>query len=203
MEVGQILKIENLKAVPIYVERLELKAGITALAAPSGAGKSRLFTAIADLIVNDGEVWLNGINRDDMAATEWRKMVRYVSGEPSWWGATAQHHLPENDATKKLASQFGLRDELFNRSIEELSTGERQRFGLLRALVDNPKVLLLDEPTAALDHDTSLKVEAEFLRLAKDGILIFLISHSEAQIERIAERVVTIVDGKIQAGEGL
>lgn len=193
-----MLNIINLNVIPIHVDRIEIKAGITALAAPSGSGKSRLFGAIADLLVNTGEVSLGGINRNDMAATEWRKMVRYVSSEPSWWAATAQDHLPDDDMVKQLANRFGLADELLRQPIDQLSTGEKQRFGLIRALVDKPKVLLLDEPTAALDHDTSLKVEAEFMRLAKDGCLIFIISHSEAQIKRIADRTITIIDGEVQ-----
>ena len=196
-----MLTINNLIIVPIQVERLELKAGITALVAPSGAGKSRLFAAIADLIVNEGEVALDGMDRNDMPATEWRKMVRYVSAEPSWWADTAQDHLPNDEKTRQMAARFGLAPELFGRQIEQLSTGERQRFGLLRALVDEPQVILLDEPTAALDHETSLKIEAELLRLAGEGRIIFVISHSEAQIGRIAERVVKIVDGKVSGEE--
>lgn len=196
-----MLIIKNLTILPIYVERLELEAGIAALAAPSGAGKSRLFSAIADLVVNEGEVSLDGVNRDNMAATEWRKMVRYVSAEPSWWGATAKDHVPDDEKTREMAARFGLTLDLFERPIEQLSTGERQRFGLLRALVDEPQVLLLDEPTAGLDHETSLKIEAELLRLAGEGRIVFIISHSEAQIERIAGRVVSIVDGKLCAEE--
>lgn len=195
-----MLMIKNLSVLPVYVEQLEITTGITALAAPSGSGKSRLFTAIADLIVNEGEVLLDGINRNDMAATEWRKLVRYVSSEPSWWGETAQDHLPSDEKTQQIARRIGLDVKLFLRPIEQLSTGEKQRFGLIRALVDEPKILLLDEPTAALDHETSLKVEAEFLRLAKDGCLIFIISHSDEQIKRIADNVATIIDGKIQFG---
>lgn len=194
-----MLTIKNLTILPIYVERLELDVGITALAAPSGAGKSRLFAAIADLVVNAGEVSLDDVNRNDMAATEWRKTVRYVSAEPSWWGTTAQDHLPDDEKTSQMAARVGLATELFKQPIEQLSTGERQRFGLVRALADDPQVLLLDEPTAALDHATSLKVEAELLRLAGEGRIVFIISHSEAQIERIASRVVSIIDGKLNA----
>ncbi|MBL1420339.1 MAG: ATP-binding cassette domain-containing protein [Alphaproteobacteria bacterium] len=195
-----MLIIKNLTILPINVERLELKAGLTALAAPSGAGKSRLFAAIADLIVNEGEVSLDDVNRNDIAATHWRKMVRYVSAEPSWWGNTVAEHLSDDEKTRQMATKFGLTSELYERPIEQLSTGERQRFGLLRALVDEPQVLLLDEPTAALDQDTSLKIEAELVRLAGEGRIIFIISHSEAQIERIATRVVRIVDGKVCEG---
>ncbi|PCI88420.1 MAG: ATP-binding protein [Hyphomicrobiales bacterium] len=196
-----MLIIKNLTILPINVERLELKGGVTALAAPSGAGKSRLFAAIADLVVNEGEVSLDDVNRNDIAATEWRKRVRYVSAEPSWWGNTAQDHLSDDEKTRQMAVRFGLTTELFERPIEQLSTGERQRFGLLRALVDEPRVLLLDEPTAALDQDTSLKIEAELVRLAGEGRIIFIISHSEAQIERIATRVVNIIGGKLREGK--
>lgn len=193
-----MLIIDHLNILPVRVDYLEFEAGITALSAPSGTGKSRIFQAIADLIVNQAEVSLDGNKRDDMPATQWRKMVRYVSAEPAWWGATARDHMPQNKQVSELAKQFGLAEKLFDSPIDQLSTGEKQRFGLIRALADDPQVLLLDEPTAALDEASCLKVEAELLKRAAAGNVIFLTSHSDAQIKRIASRVLTIKNGLLQ-----
>lgn len=193
-----MLIIDKLKAAPISVDHLEISPGIAALTATSGAGKSRLFRAIADLVENTGSIKLNTMDREKITAPEWRTAVRYVSAEPAWWEATAREHLPEGDAVTALANQFNLTPKLFDCPIEQLSSGERQRFGLVRALADNPPVLLLDEPTAALDEDTSELVEAELKKRAEAGCIIFLISHSKAQIARIADRVLTINNGHIE-----
>lgn len=193
-----MLTIDNLKAAPISVDHLEISPGITALTATSGAGKSRLFRAIADLVENTGSIKLDTMDRENTAAPNWRTSVRYVSAEPAWWASTAREHLPETDAVTALASQFSLEPKLFDCPIEQLSSGERQRFGLVRALADNPPVLLLDEPTAALDEETSMLVETDLQNRAEAGCIIFLISHSKAQIARIADRVLTINKGRVE-----
>lgn len=194
-----MLHIEALEVLPISAVHLDIAPGITALTASSGAGKSRFFRAIADLVVNVGEVSLGDIKRTDISAPEWRRLVRYVSSEPAWWEATARAHFPADPTVTSLAEQFGLAPALFDSPMDQLSSGERQRFGLVRAMVDNPPVLLLDEPTAALDSDSCKRVEAELLARAGDGCIVFIISHSDAQIERIADTVLTIEDGKVRA----
>lgn len=193
-----MLIIEKLEIPPVFVEHLEVAPGITVLSAPSGTGKSRFFRAIADLVVNSGKISLGDLQRENISAPDWRHLVRYVSAEPAWWDTTARAHLPAIDATQSLASQFNLAPNLFDSPIDQLSSGERQRFGLVRALIDNPPVLLLDEPTAALDETTAKKVETELSKRASDGCLIFLISHSETQIARIADRVLTIENGHVE-----
>lgn len=193
----QVLTIDFLKAAPVCAKTLVLPAGITAVSAPSGSGKSRFFRAIADLVVNDGSASLGNIDRAQISAPEWRKQVRYVSSEPAWWGATIRENIPQDKTTELLAENFGLAANLMDSPIADLSSGERQRFGLIRALHDDPKVLLLDEPTAALDESLSIRVEAELKERALNGRIVLLISHSEAQIARIADRVLTIENGQV------
>lgn len=192
-----MLVIENLEILPVSVEHLEITTGVTVLTASSGSGKSRFFRAIADLVVNSGKISLGNIRRENTSAPDWRHLVRYVSAEPAWWGATARAHLSPGEATHSLASRFDLSPNLFDSPIDQLSTGERQRFGLVRSLVDDPPVLLLDEPTAALDETTATKVEAELSKRAKAGCIVFLISHSDTQIARIADRVLTIKNNQV------
>lgn len=194
---SQQLLIDQLKAHPVSVAHLEISKGITALSAASGSGKSRFFRAISDLVENDGNVRLGDTQRQEISAPAWRKLVRYVSPEPSWWGATMRENIPLDDTTTSLCGEFGVAPKLMDSPIADLSSGERQRFGLIRALHDDPPVLLLDEPTAALDEVTSRQVEAELRRRADLGRIILLISHSEAQIERIANRVLTIENGQV------
>jgi putative ABC transport system ATP-binding protein len=86
----------------------------------------------------------------------------YCQAEPGWWDDfVAPHfagHLPR---AAELAAQFDLPASVLQAVVHTLSTGERQRLGLIRALVRDPSILLLDEPTGALDADTTAKVEAE------------------------------------------
>lgn len=192
-----MLFVDRLDIAPVHVEKLRIGGGITALAAPSGAGKTRFLLAVADLVPNQGQIRLDDKARERIPAPAWRRQVRYVSAEPAWWAPTARDHLPALGSVAAMAERFGLASELFDKPIADLSTGERQRFGLVRALASNPPVLLLDEPTSALDDDTTRSVEGEFLRLAEAGRIVVLVSHRQDQVGRLAERVLTIESGII------
>lgn len=192
-----VLTIDFLNVVPVRAKSLVLNSGITAVSAPSGAGKSRFFRAIADLVVNEGTVSLGDIDRAQIPAPQWRKQVRYVNADPAWWSATLRENIPQDQTTEMLAEKFGLAAHLMDSPLADLSSGERQRFGLVRALHDDPKVLLLDEPTAALDDALSLRVEAELKERAQNGRIVLLISHSKEQIARIADKVLTIKNGQV------
>jgi UDP-glucose/iron transport system ATP-binding protein len=192
-----MLFVDRLDVVPVRVEKLRIGAGITALAAPSGAGKTRLLLAIADLIPNAGEIRLDDTQRESVPAPAWRQLVRYVTGEPSWWAPTAREHLPATAPVRDMAARLGLGPTLWDKPVAELSSGERQRFGLVRALASNPPALLLDEPTSALDAANTGQLEAELRALAEAGRVVVLVSHSEEQIRRLAGRVLTIDSGVV------
>ena len=157
-----------------------------AVEGPSGAGKTRLLRAIADLDPAEGLVFLDGAERREMAAHCWRRRVRYVAAEPGWWAPTARDHMPASQSIDRLVQSLGLAPEHLDRAVHDLSTGERQRLALVRAVADEPDVLLLDEPTAALDAEAQALVEEliRFERLA--GRRIILVSHDATQIERLA-----------------
>jgi UDP-glucose/iron transport system ATP-binding protein len=190
-----MLFVDRLDIAPVHVEKLRVGNGITALAAASGAGKTRFFLALADLVPNHGSIRFDDMARESTPAPVWRRSIRYVSAEPAWWEATPRAHLPASGRVTAMAERLGLDKSLLDKPIAELSTGERLRFGLVRALASDPPLVLLDEPTGALDEASAKLVEDEFRRLADDGKSIFLISHSEDQIERIADRVLTIENG--------
>lgn len=162
-----------------------------AVEGPSGIGKSRLLRAIADLDAAPGHVFLDGAERGEVPPAQWRRTVRYAAAEPGWWGDTARASLlPEGADTPrvmKLVADLGLDATILDRPIAQLSTGERQRLALVRALADQPRVLLLDEPTAALDT-TSAALAEELIRYqVLAGRAVVLVSHDQAQIERLAD----------------
>src|SRR3954470_19477310 len=138
-----------------------LRAGeCIALQGSSGVGKSLLLRAIADLDPNDGAVKLDGTPRESMPAPLWRKQVTYVAAEPGWWADTVQQHFTAWDQAIALVKHLGLPAGCGSRSISTLSTGEKQRLGLVRALMLRSRVLLLDEPTSALDETATAAVES-------------------------------------------
>ncbi|MCZ6588912.1 MAG: ATP-binding cassette domain-containing protein, partial [Alphaproteobacteria bacterium] len=117
----------------------------------SGSGKTLLLRAIADLDPNEGVVTLDGAERMAMPAPEWRRKVTYIAAEPGWWTDTVEQHFTDWTAAAALVRELGLQDDCGNRPISRLSSGERQRLGLVRALMMRPQVLLLDESTSGLD----------------------------------------------------
>jgi ABC-type iron transport system FetAB ATPase subunit len=182
-----MLRIDYLQVPGLPALSFEVPAHeCLAVEGPSGSGKTRLLRAIADLDAADGYVYLEGIERRELPGPEWRRRVRYASAEPAWWGQNAREHFPDTARLERLLSALALEPPLLDRPIAELSTGERQRLGLIRALVDEPRVLLLDEPTSALDAPAAALVEEllKFQMLA--GRVVVLVSHDARQIERLA-----------------
>jgi ABC-type multidrug transport system ATPase subunit len=157
-----------------------------AVEGPSGSGKTRLLRAIADLDAADGYVYLEGAERREVSGPEWRRRVRYASAEPAWWGAAAREHFPATAKLDRLLSAVGLESALLDRPISALSTGERQRLGLVRAIADEPRVLLLDEPTSALDAQAAALAEELIKFQILAGRLVVLVSHNPQQVVRLA-----------------
>ena len=176
-----------------------------AVEGPSGSGKTRLLRAIADLDAADGYVYLEGVERREVPGPEWRRRVRYASAEPAWWGASAREHFPPT-ATKldRLLSAVGLESALLDRPIAQLSTGERQRLGLVRAIADEPRVLLLDEPTSALDAQAAALAEELIKFQILAGRLVILVSHNPQQVVRLAHtRLVLAHEGQAPTFESI
>lgn len=169
-----------------------------AILGPSGAGKSLLLRAIADLDPNEGEVFLEGRARSDMPGPEWRKQIVYLSAEPAWWSDTVAEHMPDPNAAAALLPSMKLPSDALSWSIKRLSSGEKQRLAVARALSLNPAVLLADEPTAALDQATTTAVEDLLIERMLGGMSLVLVTHAEAQAERLAHRVLTIESGRLR-----
>jgi ABC-type iron transport system FetAB ATPase subunit len=152
---------------------------------------------IADLDPNEGSVALDGARREAMPAPTWRRLVAYVPAESGWWGdGVAEHFPPGADLAAGLAA-LRLPDDALGWAVSRLSTGERQRLALLRAFVHAPRVLLLDEPTAALDEEATARVEALLRRWLGEaqGVLV-LVSHSPEQRARMGTRRLRLAEGR-------
>ena len=192
-----MLRVAHLKAGPLPPLSFQLENGsCLAVEGPSGSGKTSLLRAIADLDPAPGQIFLDGAERHEMTPLVWRQAVRYCAAEPAWWTDTPRHAFPGGDDSAanggvfkmmRLLERFGLSDAHLDRSIHILSTGERQRLALVRALVDDPAVLLLDEPTTALDASSAARVEDYLKFLLLGGRCILLASHDQGLLERLCD----------------
>ena len=169
-----------------------------AVRGPSGAGKTLLLRAIADLDPNDGQVALDGTDRAAMSGPDWRRQVAYVPAEPGWWADTVGEHFADWTGAVPLLERLGLSADAKAWPVARCSTGERLRLALARALMVRPKVLLLDEPTAALDAVLVEAVEALIRDQVASGMSVLWVTHDPAQATRVAIRVLTVQAGEVR-----
>src|ERR1700716_2947303 len=186
-----------------YAGPFELNLGVGACAAitgPSGSGKSLFLRMIADLDPNEGKVWLNGRERASIPAPEWRKQATYVSAESGWWADMVIEHFTVNRRSEvaALAARLGLRPDLLDAPVAQLSTGEKQRFSLVRALLPSPPVLLLDEPTGPLDEESVAQVEALLQERMATGTSVLLVTHDPNQAGRLGNQRYRMVAGHLE-----
>ena len=194
-----ILQVLDLRTNVLKPASLSLWAGeCIALRGPSGAGKTLLLRAIADLDPNEGLVCMNGRDRSTIAAPEWRRLVGYVPAEPGWWADTVGEHFSEWAAAVAFVRDLGFPEEAKAWPITRLSTGERLRLALIRALMVWPKVLLLDEPTAALDPASVAAVESLITTQLRAGLAVLWVTHDAEQAKRIAHRILVVKSGQVQ-----
>ncbi len=166
---------------------LALQTGeILLVQGPSGSGKSRLLRALADLDPHEGNILLDDMPQQRWKPCDWRAAVMYFPAQPAWWRDTAAQHFMSPPSPDWLAA-LELAPELLEKPIAMLSSGEQQRLALLRGLVRQPRILLLDEPTANLDDATAIRVESllqEYLAAAPGRGAVW-VSHSAAQAARL------------------
>jgi ABC-type multidrug transport system ATPase subunit len=191
------LRIDRLTTELIGPISFDIAAGeCLALMGPSGVGKSLLLRAIVDLDPSTGNVMVGARARDDMPASEWRKLVALVPAESGWWADRVGEHFPPKSDAKELIGKLGLAGSI-EWDVSRLSTGERQRLALARALCRRPKALLLDEPTGSLDDHATKLVEDLIRECCGDGMALLLVTHDRSQAERMAKRLLRMSDGRI------
>jgi putative ABC transport system ATP-binding protein len=175
---------------------------------PSGSGKTTLLKCVNRLLEpSGGRVLLEGEDAGSIAPVELRRRIGMVWQTPFMFEGTVRENL-------RLAAEFsrsGVAGDAFAELLDRaafdgdaeadarvLSVGQQQRVAIARALACRPALLLCDEPTAALDHDNALRLEATFRELCGDGMAVLWVTHDARQAERIAQRTLRLVDGALR-----
>ncbi|MDQ0010452.1 phosphate-transporting ATPase [Luteibacter jiangsuensis] len=197
---SQLLSVQELNGFGVGPVSITLAAGERlAVMGASGAGKSLLLRLLADLDPGEGKVTLAGEPRDAIAAACWRRRVMLVPAQAGWWASTVSGHfeLSMMDTAVATAARLLLPPDIMKREIRVLSTGERQRLALVRALARQPEVLLLDEPTSGLDPAATEAVEALLVEWSRERKAIVMVTHDAMQAQRMAHRTFTMNRGRL------
>jgi len=203
--------VHALRGVDLVVARNEY----VAIMGPSGSGKSTFMNLIGCLDTpTEGEYWLNGtpvarLEDDELARIRNREIGFVFQTFNLLPRATALHNveLPliyggspareRRERAQSMLEKVGLGDRMLHKP-SELSGGQRQRVAIARALINNPGILLADEPTGNLDSATGQDIMRLFDELHEQGQTILLVTH-EHDIAEHANRVVTLHDGIISS----
>jgi ABC-type iron transport system FetAB ATPase subunit len=191
-----LLRAEGLQSAHAGPFSVALATGAClAVTGPSGAGKSLFLRMLADLDPHSGEAWLDGVARSSMAAPSWRAKIGYVAAETGWWLDRVGAHFQA--APHRLLGEMGLPVDILERPVALCSTGERQRLSLARTLSRDPSILLLDEPTGALDQASVIAVESVLRARLRQGGAIVLVTHDAAQAQRLGTQHARIEAGRM------
>ena len=184
---------------------LQIKQGeFVALAGLSGSGKTTLLRILAGLeeasgtINIDNNIWLN----DKFSLAPKKREIGFVFQDYALFpNFSVIDNLLYVNKDKDLANyllKMTELDELKNRFPQTLSGGQKQRISLCRALMNRPKILLMDEPLSALDSNMRTKLQDEILTLHKEfGTTTIMVSHDSSEIYRLANRMVVLNYGQI------
>ncbi|MEO6189145.1 MAG: ABC transporter ATP-binding protein [Saprospiraceae bacterium] len=205
--------IEAIKEISLSVDKNEY----VALMGPSGSGKSTLMNIVGCLdSPSAGTYWLNGeevSKMDDSSLAEIRN--REIGFVFQTFNLLPRMSTLENVAlplvyaglskeeriykAEQVLINVGLKDRM-NHKPNELSGGQRQRVAIARALVNNPALILADEPTGNLDSKTSLEIMKILEQIHNSGNTILLVTH-ESEIATYAKRIVRLKDGLVESDE--
>ena len=155
---------------------------------------------MADLDPNEGRAATSRLRREAVPAPDWRRAVTLLPAESGWWEERVSAHFRDAGAQTPLLDRLALPGEAVGGDVARLSSGERHRLALLRALEQGPEVLLLDEPTAALDSEATGRVETFLKARMAEGLSIVLVTHDPGQPDRMGADTLRLDNGRLTKG---
>lgn len=202
--------LPDLRGSPILQDcSYTFEAGrIYAILGTSGAGKTTLLKILNNLVdVDRGRILLDGKDINTLHPARVRQRISMQFQTPAFTGTTVEENLAfarrysqrDHVDFQGLLQRVHLDPACLHRPVASLSVGQQQRVCLARTLVTQPDVLLLDEPTAALDEDTAERI-MELVRevSAAEELLTIFVTHSKAQAQRLGDVMLELRGGKLQ-----
>lgn len=175
------------------------RAGITAVMGPNGAGKSLTLRAVMGLIpVGAGSVWMHPAVAGAVALVFQRPVLLRRSVRGNLAHALKVYGVPRRERAHRLTEllRLGGLTALADRPARALSGGEQQRVAMVRAFAAQPRLLLLDEPTASLDPQHTGAIEWLIRTAAEGGAKVVLVTHDNGQAQRLADDVLFLHHGR-------
>ncbi len=174
---------------------------------PSGSGKSTLMRILASMITaTSGEALFMGKKISSYEPTDYRRRVSYAFQQPTLFGKTVKDNLEfpyivrdkEFDRSQviKYLNYVNLDESYIDKSVNDVSGGEKQRIALLRNLIFPPEVLITDEVTTGLDADNKEIVHNILDKFNQDGLTILRVTHDDSEIKHATDKV-TIKNGEV------
>jgi ABC-2 type transport system ATP-binding protein len=197
---------QALKGIDLQIEEKE----IFGILGPNGAGKTTLLSILCTLLLPDrGNVHILGMD-SLYDGHQIRKRVNMVSGNANFlWSLSVKENLhyygmlygltgkEREKKVETLIDIFNLKEHQ-NIPFDELSTGMKQRLSLAKSVINDPEVLFLDEPTAGLDPDVSIRIRKEILSIHKErGMTVLLTTHNMKEAEYLCGRIAFLKEGEI------
>ena len=209
----KIFELDNLGLVSpekIILEEISLSVEAGAhltITGPSGSGKSSLLKLLAALVSpSSGRIVYQGRDLEDLDPVTYRREVAYCFQQPVLFGQTVRDNVAfpfeirqipfDQERVLTALARLDLGPEFLDKPIKDLSGGEKQRVALVRNLLFEPKVLLLDEVSSGLDEKTKILLRTFLKDLHQEGVTLIEVTHDQQEIEA-AERLVTIVGGRL------
>lgn len=195
---------EILKHINLEIE----KGKYITVIGPSGSGKSTLMRILASMIsATSGEVIFDGKRIETYEPTTYRQRVSYAFQQPTLFGKTVRENLNfpfevrnlefDEGKVKQYLKMVNLDESYIDKSVNDVSGGEKQRIALIRNLIFPPEVLITDEVTAGLDVENKTIVHEMLQQFNQQGVTILRVTHDESEIEA-SHDTITIKDGMVQ-----
>ena len=211
---GSLIEVKNLKKYFGKVKAVDdislsvEKGEIFGFLGPNGAGKTTTIRCMMDFIrPTEGSVSILGLDAQK-SSVDLKKKIGYLSGNlrlyEKW---TGRDHIDfvrklngKKDIADKIAEKFGFDPE---KKVKSLSSGNKQKLRILMAFPTDPEILIMDEPTNALDPLLQNTMYELIEESAKNGTTVFMSSHNLSEVDRVCHKVGIIKDGKMVATESI
>lgn len=212
--VEDVIKVENLKKHFGKVKAVDgisfqvKKGEIFGFLGPNGAGKTTVIRCLMDFLrPTSGKIEILGQNANRKSHLQ-KKKIGYLAGHVEvydhWTGEDHIKFIAKLSGKKNIALKLRKRFDFdAKRKAKELSSGNRQKLGLILAFMNQPEVFIFDEPTNALDPLLQIEVYDMIKEAVKNGATVFMSSHNLAEVDKVCNRVGIIRQGKMAAVESI